>query len=92
MEVNLVHFKQVHFRGSINPDIKCGAIIKLMKNCLIVVFLLIAGAIADDYFVFYPGVPINSTTLSNLRASELAKLNSFRTAHGVGTLVTNATL
>lgn len=63
-----------------------------MKNCLIVVFLLIAGALAADYFVFYPGVAINSTTLSDLRASELAKLNSFRTAHGVGTLVTNSTL
>lgn len=55
---------------------------------LIAVLLCLAGAMAADYFVFQPGDPINSTTLAQLRETELAKLNTYRNAHGVGTVKT----
>lgn len=54
-----------------------------MKISFVVVLLLTTVAYASDFFTFYPQTDIESTTLSDLRISELTKLNSFRLAYGV---------
>lgn len=72
--------------------IKCEDINKSMKNLLTLLFLLIVGSVAADYFIFHPGVAINKTTLNQLRASELNKLNAFRLKHRVKKLTRNTTL
>lgn len=51
---------------------------------LIGLFLCLVSVLCAGSFTLKLGVPINAATLSQLRKTELVRLNAYRKAHGVG--------